>query len=166
MSCEVVPGVVAHLAFEGDVFETEDQRNWTDDSFKTYSTPLELGFPKLIEKGQRVRQKVTLSVSGRRLPAVHIFEGRRHKVPKIGLGMASVGGPLDEHEAGLLAAVRPDHLRVDLRVNEVDWLETLLTADSDARKLDRRSNCRAPDPSRVAKNSPCCAGNSPTCARR
>ncbi len=135
MSCEVVPGIMAHLAFEGDVFETEDQRNWTDDSFKTYSTPLELGFPKLIEKGQRVRQKVTLSVSGKRLPAVHIFEGRRHKVPKIGLGMASVGGPLDEREAELLAAVRPDHVRVDLRVNEVDWLETLLTADSDARKL-------------------------------
>ena len=28
------------LSFSGDVFETEDQRNWTDASFKTYSTPL------------------------------------------------------------------------------------------------------------------------------
>src|SRR5687768_8352567 len=27
------------LYFEGDLFETEDQRNWIDASFKTYSTP-------------------------------------------------------------------------------------------------------------------------------
>jgi D-apionolactonase len=135
MSCEVVPGVVAHLSFEGDVFETEDQRNWTDNSFKTYSTPLELGYPKLIEKGQRIHQKVSLKVSGKRLPAVKIFEGRRHKVPKVGLGTASVGGPLDEREVKLLTAVRPAHLRVDLRPAEPTWLETLLAADADARKL-------------------------------
>ncbi len=33
------------LQFEGDVFEMEDQRNWTDASFKTYSTPLRLPIP-------------------------------------------------------------------------------------------------------------------------
>ncbi|HLL45012.1 MAG TPA: hypothetical protein VK369_17800, partial [Segetibacter sp.] len=38
-------GVDAQLTFEGDVFETEDQRNWTDASYKTYSRPLELPFP-------------------------------------------------------------------------------------------------------------------------
>ena len=25
--------------FEGDLWETEDHRNWTDANFKTYSTP-------------------------------------------------------------------------------------------------------------------------------
>src|SRR5699024_8620095 len=28
------------VAFEGDTFEMEDQRNWTDASYKTYSRPL------------------------------------------------------------------------------------------------------------------------------
>lgn len=30
-------GVISE--FEGDVFEMEDQRNWTDASYKTYCTP-------------------------------------------------------------------------------------------------------------------------------
>src|SRR6185369_3581904 len=35
---EVVPGVRAEVRFTGEVFETEDQRNFGDASFKTYST--------------------------------------------------------------------------------------------------------------------------------
>ena len=42
---EIAPGIWAELTFSGDVFEMEDQRNWTDASFKTYSTPLEQPFP-------------------------------------------------------------------------------------------------------------------------
>ncbi len=41
-------GHVLQLDFAGDVFETEDQRNWTDASFKTYSTPLTLPFPVVL----------------------------------------------------------------------------------------------------------------------
>ena len=37
--------VHCRLDFEGDIFETEDQRNWTDASYKTYSTPLSASFP-------------------------------------------------------------------------------------------------------------------------
>lgn len=33
------------LRFDGDVFEMEDQRNWSDASFKTYSRPLGLPYP-------------------------------------------------------------------------------------------------------------------------
>ncbi len=43
---EVVPGVRAEVRFEGEVFEMEDQRNWTDASFKTYSTPLATSVPR------------------------------------------------------------------------------------------------------------------------
>lgn len=57
------------LAFEGDVFETEDQRNWTDASFKTYSTPLSKPFPVLVTPGEAVHQSVTLGVSPSALAA-------------------------------------------------------------------------------------------------
>lgn len=53
-------GVEASVAFAGDVFEMEDQRNWTDASFKTYSRPLALPFPYLLPAGGLVRQSVTL----------------------------------------------------------------------------------------------------------
>ena len=49
------------FAFEGDLFEMEDQRNWTDGSFKTYSTPLALGYPHQARKGQVIRQRIVMS---------------------------------------------------------------------------------------------------------
>src|SRR6202040_2826659 len=49
ISHQVAPGVSAEVRFEGDIFEMEDQRNWTDASFKTYCTPLGLPFPAKVE---------------------------------------------------------------------------------------------------------------------
>jgi hypothetical protein len=49
------------VTFEGDSFEMEDQRNWTDASFKTYSRPLADPFPYLFDGP--VRQAVTIAVS-------------------------------------------------------------------------------------------------------
>lgn len=52
------------LRFEGDVFETEDQRNWTDGSFKTYCTPVARPAPVTVEKGDRVEQAVEITLVG------------------------------------------------------------------------------------------------------
>jgi hypothetical protein len=46
------------LSFQGDFFELEDQRNWGDASFKTYCTPLRLGYPRRIEAGSVIEQTV------------------------------------------------------------------------------------------------------------
>lgn len=51
-------------AFAGDTFEMEDQRNWTDASFKTYSRPLALPFPYRLRRGDRVHQSLTLDRTG------------------------------------------------------------------------------------------------------
>ncbi|WP_432494717.1 hypothetical protein [Kineococcus auxinigenes] len=61
-------GAEASLTFAGDVFETEDQRNWTDASFKTYSTPLDLPFPVPVAPGDRFSQAVELTVSASGAP--------------------------------------------------------------------------------------------------
>ncbi|MEW9267122.1 hypothetical protein AB1207_20415 [Kineococcus endophyticus] len=55
------PGVDVDLEFSGDVFEVEDQRNWTDASFKTYSTPLERPFPVPVAAGATVVHRVVVS---------------------------------------------------------------------------------------------------------
>ena len=52
------------IRFEGDLFEMEDQRNWTDASYKTYSTPLRLPYPAPISEGDRVWQRVTIEATG------------------------------------------------------------------------------------------------------
>jgi hypothetical protein len=57
-------GVTATLSLGGDIFETEDQRNWTDASFKTYSTPLSLPFPVAVPAGATCHQHARLTVVG------------------------------------------------------------------------------------------------------
>ena len=49
---------------EGDAFEMEDQRNWTDASYKTYVRPLALPWGYTLAKGSRHEQSVRLSFSG------------------------------------------------------------------------------------------------------
>lgn len=46
------------LTFKGDLFELEDQRNWGDMSFKTYCTPLRLGFPRELKAGTVIQHSV------------------------------------------------------------------------------------------------------------
>ncbi|WP_299681519.1 hypothetical protein [uncultured Roseobacter sp.] len=67
----VIDGVSVSVRFSGEVFEMEDQRNWTDASYKTYCRPLGLGFPYVIEAGETVEQsiEITLSEVGARRPA-------------------------------------------------------------------------------------------------
>jgi len=61
-SLEWQQGALAtRLAFSGDVFEMEDQRNWTDASYKTYSTPLSLPFPVKVAAGETVSQSIRIS---------------------------------------------------------------------------------------------------------
>ncbi|TIV60741.1 hypothetical protein [Mesorhizobium sp.] len=61
---QVAPGVSAECRMEGDVFEMEDQRNWSDASYKTYVRPLELPWPYVLPADQPVRQTISLRISG------------------------------------------------------------------------------------------------------
>ena len=61
---QVALGVSAECRMEGDTFEMEDQRNWTDASYKTYVRPLALLWPYVIGKGESNRQKISLALKG------------------------------------------------------------------------------------------------------
>jgi hypothetical protein len=126
MAHEVAPGVWAVLRFTGDVFEMEDQRNWTDASYKTFSTPLRLAYPVEVPAGTHIAQTVTLSLRDER--SGHCTEiasaakpltfeidaaAPANPLPPIGLGMASHGAPLSATEISRLAALNLGHLRVD-----------------------------------------------------
>ena len=91
---EPVPGLRVECRMEGDTFEMEDQRNWTDASYKTYVRPLALPWPYEIPPGERVEQTITLRVSGR--PTAAVSEGGADvltlgeatgALPKVGVGL-------------------------------------------------------------------------------
>ena len=51
------------IAMEGEVFEMEDQRNWTDASFKTYCRPLARPRPYRLAAGETVRQRIVVTLT-------------------------------------------------------------------------------------------------------
>lgn len=57
-----VPGLALDWQLSGDVFEMEDQRNWSDASFKTYNRPLAWPCPYIIAAGERIEQCIELRI--------------------------------------------------------------------------------------------------------
>ena len=88
-------GQTVRCRMEGDAFEMEDQRNWTDASYKTYVRPLALPWPYRIEPGEEIGQAITLAVTG--TPASAAGEGGETvsvmlgapagTVPRLGAGL-------------------------------------------------------------------------------
>lgn len=60
---QVRPGVFAECRMKGDTFEMEDQRNWSDASYKTYVRPLALPWPYVLPARQ-ARQTISLRITG------------------------------------------------------------------------------------------------------
>ncbi len=148
---EVTPGVWAEVAFTGDIFEMEDQRNWTDASFKTYCTPLALPFPVEVKTGDYVRQAVTLRLIEERTTASAANNSTppaesgivtltipimpTGSLPTIGLGAASHGEPLTTHEVEELRRLKLSHLRVDVRLAEPSAMARLEQSLREAEQL-------------------------------
>ena len=142
-SHEIEPGVWARIDFEGDRFEMEDQRNWTDGSFKTYSTPLELPYPVAVREGDRIRQKVTISLRDEEDRPLRLGEKRRvirtdHAAHSPGPVPVKVKGPSgralcrlgfglgdsvveDESALELAARLAPSHLRTEIHLDRGGW---------------------------------------------
>jgi hypothetical protein len=121
--------VQCQLDFEGDVFETEDQRNWTDASFKTYSTPLSFPFPATLEKGIKICQKVTFNAKGtfnvsgdtREKITVKLFPDESFRLPSIGICQSGRSHPMTPAETKIIRSLRFDHYRVDLHLYKSGW---------------------------------------------
>jgi hypothetical protein len=130
------------LELEGEVFETEDQRNWTDYSYKTYSTPLEQPFPAQVKKGDTLEQKVSLVVAAKENrgtfykinPAKQLFD--RLPFPKIGYERAQGSPHLAKEDIEYLRQIPFDHYRINLSLSAPGWYEELRNGASEAKLLN------------------------------
>jgi D-apionolactonase len=130
ISHEVAPGVTAEVLMEGDTFEMEDQRNWTDASYKTYCTPLAKPFPAEVKKGSKIHQAVSITLSGAAKTAAVVakrteveleINGKGQPMPRLGLGLSNAAPLANETEKQRLRKLAPAHLRVDLDLADPDW---------------------------------------------
>lgn len=128
------------LHFDGDVFETEDQRNWTDYSYKTYSTPLEIPIPVAVKKGDAIQQQVTLNVMASVANPIEYREEKtsetvRLPFPRIGYERALGSPQLSADEMLQLQEILLDHYRVVLHLSNQTWIDELNMSAAEAKVL-------------------------------
>jgi D-apionolactonase len=122
-------GISCELDFFGDVFETEDQRNWTDASYKTYCTPLSNPRPALIKKGQKTSQKIVFKTAAEApvkavdpdVITITIDRNKSFPLPVIGIGQSTRHDPLTAGEIELIKRIEFDHYRSDVYLFNEDW---------------------------------------------
>ncbi|RRB02284.1 hypothetical protein [Larkinella rosea] len=143
MQWPISNGGAAVLWFVGDVFETEDQRNWTDASYKTYCTPLAKPFPVLLKPGDKIEQSVELRLVGAVSSPLHFqskpaetvlsFGSSTQPMPAIGIGSNSE--TLTDSVVDMLKDAGFHHLRVEVNFQKPDWIEVFRKAVDDATQL-------------------------------
>jgi hypothetical protein len=126
MSWQPAAGIQAEIVYAGDIFEMEDQRNWSDASYKTYCTPLELPFPVLVNAGQVIEQSVELNVHGEAKAdsgSAPIFSISHEKVPipQLGVGASYLKKSLAASSASLLKQLKLHHYRFDINLVDEKW---------------------------------------------
>lgn len=159
-SHQLADGGWVDLEYAGETFEMEDQRNWTDGSFKTYSPPASLPKPRQAHPGWTVIQGVTLTLRPGEAPPVAADPGRAGAatgaaarapalpgeaylvlggaaglfLPALGFSRASHGHALGPKDLARLRALAPAHLRADFRLADPGLPEAvrLATAESAA----------------------------------
>ncbi|MFD1197962.1 hypothetical protein ACFQ3K_06420 [Brucella gallinifaecis] len=117
---KVMPGVSAECRMEGDTFEMEDQRNWSDASYKTYVRPLALPWPYQIEANQPHHQRIMLTISDTRIvvpkasrktdPVCITLGDASGKMPDIGIIVTPEEAKASLAAIDLLQEVRPQNL--------------------------------------------------------
>ena len=143
---ELAPDLWAHVRMEGDIFEMEDQRNWTDASFKTYCTPLEIPYPVTVTVGTKITQKITLRLEGTVSKPdsfdhhgsdkpILTLTGDQTALPRLGLQVSSQTAELTANEVKRLKALNLDHLRVDLALTHDSFPTQLRQATAQAKAL-------------------------------
>ncbi len=116
---KVAPGIFATCRMEGDTFEMEDHRNWTDASFKTYVRPLALPWPYTLQRNVEFKQSVRLTLSGKlpkpkaagKAKPVEVALGRAGgPLPAIGIGVPAAEAEHALAHAALIRQASPRHL--------------------------------------------------------
>lgn len=110
--------LIAKAEMFGDVFEMEDQRNWTDASFKTYCTPLKEPFPVMVKQGGEVCQTIRISLketNRKSLDAKALVSSgiqAKNTHPAFSLG-CKIDAPLTENQLALVNLLHLGHLSFD-----------------------------------------------------
>ena len=130
-----VDGLSVRCQMDGDTFEMEDQRNWTDASYKTYVRPLAEPWPYTLAKDQSITQCVTLTVDGTLesttsgTTATTLTLGPpAESLPKVGVGLPCEQVSRSLQSAALFQQLGADHFIVHFDESQGHTLDNLRDA--------------------------------------
>jgi len=147
---EFAPGHWAHVRFQGDDFEFEDQRNNADASFKTYSRSNSMPRPYVLRGGVVIEEALTLCIE----PATVALEpaakptrplrvdacAETARMPQLGLAITATDAQASPLLRAALAEIAPPllHLTLSLPDEPVEWIgiAELLSAARARLRLD------------------------------
>ncbi|WP_051210986.1 hypothetical protein [Runella zeae] len=129
MQWQAANGCVYKVDCEGDIFQTEDQRNWGDASYKTFCTPLSEPFPVQLQQGDTVWQRVSFRLATEnKQPQSGVAPQKsmsRQEAVNVGIAAAIETDELSAESVELLKTLKLSHYRVDLTLFEKDWISYL-----------------------------------------
>lgn len=144
LEIDLTDGFSLTAELSGDLFEMEDQRNWTDGTFKLYSTPLSVPVPMGLKKGDALRQGLRLSFAGAppargdkaNDTAVVLTCGEmlERTLPPLGIALDRDGHEPDAAELSLLRSLGLAHLHAAIATKPGDE-DTLALAGRRASQL-------------------------------
>ena len=140
-------GGVVRFEFAGDLWEMEDQRNWTDASYKSASTPASLGYHHEAAAGTKFDQQVVIRARGFAAdpplrpaaagpPTLTVGDATGPVFPPVGLRCADPGATLSAAGRAVLRTITPAHLRVDVHLAAERAADDLASGWERARELD------------------------------
>lgn len=131
--------------FEGELFETEDQRNWTDASYKTFCTPLDKPFPVDVKAGETVWQRLTFrpaedlpSLPLISEPVIEVWVDETHhtRLPELGLGASTETENLTSQAGIFLKNLGLNFYQIRVKPGEEGWVGEFRREVTQAQMLD------------------------------
>ncbi|MDO4682208.1 MAG: hypothetical protein Q4B17_05390 [Lautropia sp.] len=123
MRISLAPDTGLDIQLKGDQFEIEDQRNWTDATFKAYTTPLALGELHHLAAGATIQQTLHLSLRApAQRPAARQGIIRATALAPLARPLPELGAALTGPEdlSGSPLPIPFAHCRIDIR-SEADF---------------------------------------------
>ncbi|MGF1476009.1 MAG: hypothetical protein ACFB6S_10650 [Geminicoccaceae bacterium] len=127
------------------VFEMEDQRNWTDASYKTYVGSLLDPWPYRLDAGTKTRQRILIEIEGARgqaapakrsEPAPMSIGEPAGQMPRIGLGIMPADLDAVSNQIGSLEGLKPSVLSVYAEAGDPDFSNVLKAYAGIAKRLE------------------------------
>lgn len=129
-----VPGLKVSVEMNGDAYEMEDQRNWSDASFKTYVRPLSKPRPFVIPAQEILEQLISVNIAGEVETATSskkkddlTVTGSRGKFPELSLGLDPEDAKTTQFNAAILLELGISHfvVRYDTRTHHAEEMRDI-----------------------------------------